>query len=487
MEARIVTVRVRWWRDPGSPRWTAGAVLFILLTLPFGVPHRPLAAGDEAREAAVVANMLATGDWRQAALGGEVLYEKPPFFYMSVAAAARTLGGLSPLSARLVSVLFAALALAATARAGTALFGPRGGFAATLLLASTYLFAVNAHNCLIDVVLAGCVAAGMCAFIVRASSGAPRWDFWWGLCAAAALLAKGLVGPILLVLLTLPFWRLSARRLPLPQSVSAGAVGLPLAAFALWMGVTWSAWGAHGLYEVLWVQHVGRFLGFHEPGYEHHRAGFFYYLFLLPALVFPWTLLFGGGLARAFTREGSRNLRPLASGFLLALVLLSVAGTKRTVYLLPLTPVAALLGAGYLEEAGRRPTRGARLLLRTQVAVAAAGLTAVFGLRLLPLSTGQPDRERRVPPQAHVLAYNVNLDILGKALIEMRHPAQEQYSVERAAQACGGGQTFVLSEVEHLLPPHVALLRELLAPVYVGEVGGKLMALYRCRAMPDRS
>ena len=39
---------------------------------------------------------------------------------------------------------------------------------------------------------------------------------------------------------------------------------------------------------------------------------------------------------RAWTREG-RRLRPLASAFLLALLLLSAAGTKRTVYLLPLS------------------------------------------------------------------------------------------------------------------------------------------------------
>ena len=470
------------------------AALFVLLTAPLGVSSRPLPAADEAREAAVVANMLATGDWRQNALGGEVLYEKPPFFYMAVAAAARAADGLSPFSARLPSVLFAALALLATARAGAALFSPRAGLAAMLLLASTYLFVVNAHNCLIDVALTGCVAAGFCAFIARASLGAPRWDAWFGLFTAGALLSKGLIGPILLVLLTLPFWRLSSERRPLRQSVSVGALVMPLAAFALWMGVAWSAWGAHGLYEVLWVHHVGRFLGFAEPGYEHHRAGFFFYLPLLPGLLFPWTLLVGGGLSRAFRPEGRRALRPLAVGFLLALLLLSVAGTKRTVYLLPLVPVAALLCAGYLEEALRHPTRGSRVLLGTQLAIAAAGLAAVVGLGLFPFSKTEPDQEAeffrevelRVPPGAPFLAYNVNLDILGKAVIEMRRPPPEQYSVERALEACEKSGAFVLSEVEHLREPHVAPLRRALAPIYVGMAGDKVVALYRARRAADR-
>ena len=175
----------------------------------------------------------------------------------------------------------------ATYRAGAALFSPRAGLLAMLLLGSTYLFVVNAHSCLIDVALTGCVAAGVSAFLPRASSGAPRWDAWWGLCAAGALLAKGPVGPILLVLLTLPFWRLSAVRRPLRQSVSAPAIVLPILALALWMGVTWGASGAHGPYEVFWVQNVGRFAGFDSPDYEHHRAGFFFYLARLPGRLFP--------------------------------------------------------------------------------------------------------------------------------------------------------------------------------------------------------
>jgi 4-amino-4-deoxy-L-arabinose transferase-like glycosyltransferase len=317
---------------PGLRRWTAAAALLVVLTAPIGVARRPLAAGDEAREAAIVQNMLSTGDWRKNLVGGEVLYEKPPFFYMSVAAAARTTGSLSPLSARLPSVFFAALALGATAWAGGALFSRRAGIVAMLLLATTYLFLVNAHNCLIDVPVLGFVTLGLAAFVARQRRGAPRWDGWWGLAAAGALLAQGLIGPTLLILLTLPFWWFSAERRPLRRSVSTGALAVPLAALALWIGVTWSALGGHGVYEALWVNNVGRFLGFAEPGYAHHKASFSNYLPLLPGLVFPWTPLLAGALARAWTRDGRRSLRPLASGLLAALLLLSVAGKVVALY-----------------------------------------------------------------------------------------------------------------------------------------------------------
>ena len=524
----------------------AAAVMFLLVTAGIGVARRPIAASDEAREAAVVKNMLVTGDWRRSELGGEILYEKPPFFYMAVAAAARATGSLSPLSARFPSVLFAALALGATFSAGAALFSPRCGVVAMLLLATSYLFIVNAHNCLIDVPVLGFTALGLAAFIARERRGEPRWDLWWGLAVAGALLAKGLIGPILLVLFTVPFWWLSGKRRPITHSVSPGALLLPLLAFGLWVALTWSSYGPHGLYEVLWINHVGRFLGFAEPRYVHHRASFFFYLPLLPGLVFPWVLLFAGGLRRAFAPDGRRALRPLAWGFLAAFLLLSASGTKRTVYLLPLLPVVALLSAGYLEEVWRRPTAGALRLLQAQLPLVALGvavvallpalleervgptetgvlagavlagaliavaagesanrlgraalLLAAVGLGLLlfhslPRMEADPDAEffriveRRVSPEVPFYAYNVNLDILGKALLEMPRPPREEYSVERSIEVCQKGPAFVLSEVEHLEPPHVAPLREALAPVYVGRVGDKLVALYRCRVPSAR-
>jgi hypothetical protein len=171
---------------------------------------------------------------------------------------------------------------------------------------------------------------------------------------------------------------------------------------------------------------------------------------------------------------------------LAALLLLSVAGTKRTVYLLPLVPVAALLSAGYLEAVWRRPTRGQRLLLTAQTVLAAAGVAAaVLAARAAP--QGDPDADlframaQRLTPGVPFYAYNVNLDILGKALLEMPRPPREEYSVERLVAVCQKEPTFVLSEVEHLREPHVAPLRQALLPLYVGKSADKVVALYRTK------
>lgn len=476
-------------RDPGSPRWAAaaGVVVLVAVAASLAAAGRPVTS-DEAREAAIARNMLASGDWRRTVLGGNVVHEKPPFFYMAVAAAARAAGRFSPLSARVPSVFFAGLALAATAVSGTALFSRRAGAAAAVILATTYLFVVNAHACLVDAPLVGFTALGIAAFSVRSRHDAPRWDALWGLAAGAALLAKGLVGPVLLVLFTLPLWFFSARRRPLRRSISAGALAVPALALGLWIAVTWSGGGARALAESLWINQAGRFLGFERGEYVHHREGFFYYLVRLPGLLFPWILLPAAASRRAFSQSSRGSaLRPLACGFFLALLLLSASSTKRGLYLLPLTPVAALLSAGCLEERLRERTPRHGPLLIAQLGLAAAG-AAALAVAGLSMSRGDPEAElfrhieERVNPRLPFLAYNLNENLLGKAELEMRRPPVQQYSVERSVEAVEAGAAYVLSQDEHMREPHVAPLRRALVPVYVGEADGKVVVLYRARS-----
>jgi hypothetical protein len=148
---------------------------------------------------------------------------------------------------------------------------------------------------------------------------------------------------------------------------------------------------------------------------------------------------------------------------------------------------AVLVGVLVVVAAGESADR----LGRAALLLAATGL-ALLPLYILPRMEADPDAEffrsaeRRVSPEVPFYAYNVNLDILGKALLDMPRPPREEYSVERSIEVCQKGPAFVLSEVEHLEPPHVAPLREALAPVYVGRVGDKLVALYRCRTAAAR-
>src|SRR5262249_39416701 len=180
-------------------RYVLGVGGLVLLTAPLGGRSRPLRIGDEARQAATAKPLAESGDFRGTRLAGRELEEKPPFFYASVASSIRLGHGATRWSTRLPSILFSAMTLLAAAAIAGILFSKRASLLAAIILATTYLFAVNAHNVVVDVALTGFVALGLLASVSASRrAGFPRWEAGFGLAAAGAVLVKGFVGAALL-------------------------------------------------------------------------------------------------------------------------------------------------------------------------------------------------------------------------------------------------------------------------------------------------
>lgn len=85
-----------------------------------------------------------------------------------------------------------------------------------------------------------------------------------------------------------------------------------------------------------------------------HREGFHYYLSMLPAVIFPWSIGLPAALRRAWPKGGGRDENPQrrSDTFLLAWLLgvvffFSIPGAKLSTYLLPSMPAVALLMARY--------------------------------------------------------------------------------------------------------------------------------------------
>lgn len=129
---------------------------------------------------------------------------------------------------------------------------------------------------------------------------------------------------------------------------------LALVPLLIWLGFLFQRGGMQAVGEVLWTNSVGRFSGsFVEAG---HYEPFYYYLAKLPEAFLPWNILVYLGLWH-FRKSLVRNrYRLFFSVWLVAqFTLLTLASSKRTVYLMALTPAAAVLAAEY-----------ARVLLRAK-------------------------------------------------------------------------------------------------------------------------
>lgn len=518
----------------------------MVVTAPLGVGNRPLCVGDETRETAIAKQMADSGDFLQTRLAGLRMVEKPPFFYASVASSIRLRHGVTRYSARLPSIFFSAITLLSAAAAASILFSQRAGLISAAILATTYLFVVNAHNVVVDVALTAFVGLGLLAFAAASRrKGFPRWDLGFGLAAAGALLAKGFVGLALLSLVTLPFWLFSRPRRRLTECVSAGAVLAPAAALLLWAGVTFGRGGMAALSEAIWDQQVGRLLGFRRREYSHHRAPFYFYLAALPGMLFPWIVTLPAAVRRGVRLRGrgsgSSTLLALATGLLAALLFLSAAGTKRTIYFLPVVPVAAILIGSFLDlklsesrshmprilwfqfavvalaavavpllpaaaDGKITPSETARV---AAVALACVGLgffsrrspprivavsllVAMGSLFLLAgysLPRWQRERasrdffarvERRLGGRGTLYSYDLNQDVLGEACLQLPHPPvarEDPAGLENTLRRPG---SFLLIEAAALRRAPASWISAL-EPIETGHAGNRRVVLLRSR------
>lgn len=354
-------------RKPFSPV-PFSVMLLCLSLLVFGIGGRALWTADEPREAEIAREMAEVfRGWvsgkpvlgRSAAipfLAGEPFVEKPPLYYWLSALMMLTAGRLidPAVAARALSALAGGLTMMLLWLVLRSRWGNREGVAAALILSVTAGFFMSSHWILIDPLLMLLTAGAILLTFQGLDSGQPGWVLAGYLAGGLAFLTKGFVAWGLIfpaaVALTFLYFREIIRR---PM--------LHLTGLALFFGpgLIWAAAFHSGAGEELWREwlvnnNLGRFSG---DTTKSHLRGPLYYLGIGPLLLLPWTPLLIGGLLRPRSqegRDGPRNLFLLLLAWAVGgLVLLSLAGTKRDIYLYPLLPGFAGLAVYCLRDIPR--------------------------------------------------------------------------------------------------------------------------------------
>jgi 4-amino-4-deoxy-L-arabinose transferase-like glycosyltransferase len=349
---------------------------------------------DEPRESEIAREMRASGDPVVPRFDGCAFLEKPPLFYWCALAAAKLPLGIPELEMRLPSILAALGLLGVTYVLGRELFDRRTGRAGAALLLTTFQFWWLGKRALLDMALAFFVGAVMLAFLLgyRRPSRRTAYFLIGGAAAAGAVLTKGLIGLLIpgVAIAAYLLWRREARVLVSWPVLAAALV--PLAAAGVWVALlAGRPDGACYVREFLVENHVKRFIG---GGYGGHRQPFWYYIESLATDFQPWVLFLpsaaaalwpgwrpaprhGSGAGDGETRDDAGSAAFLWSWLLPALVVLSLASAKRSIYLLPLTPALALLVAAWWRGRGARAERRGRT---SRWAVVPALILAALGL-----------------------------------------------------------------------------------------------------------
>ncbi|OLF55777.1 ArnT family glycosyltransferase [Pseudomonas chlororaphis] len=361
-------------------------LLLAALLFFFALGNHQLQGSTEARVAGIAMQMHLDDDWVTPRLFGQPFLEKPPLSLWLDASAIRVFGG-TPWAVRLASAfagLFSVLLVYAMLRR----FGRPApvAWAAGIMLATMASYWSNVRGVGEDALLSLGVTLALLAFFQaqrRQAEQQPAPLSWllFAVGIAIATLSKGVLGlamPGVVIFAYLLADSLIDKRFTFGHWLKPALLTLlGLVPLLVWLGFLYQRGGLQALGEVLWTNSVGRFDGsFEEAG---HYEPFYYYLAKLPQAFLPWNILVYLGLWH-FRKSLAKNRYLLFfSLWLLAqFTLLCLASSKRTVYLMSLTPAAAVLAAEY----------GAVLYQRLRLRAAGAGFWSAVGRQRRGLAIG---------------------------------------------------------------------------------------------------
>ena len=369
---------------PPAPAWKALGLLALWLLITLGL--RPLLLPDEGRYANVARDMLLSGDPLVPLLNGLPFFHKPPLMYW-LDMAAMALLGVNPFSARFAPFVGAWVMGAALFFAVRRWHGPLLARRTLLVLATCPFFFIGAQYANLDMLVGGLITATVLAF-ARALDGEVRSLRWlliaWA-CAAASVLAKGLIGVLLLPALVIGPWLLARRRWRDVLWLLHPAGLLVFAALALPWFVAMQ-WRYPGFFDYFIVeQHFRRFA---QASFNNVHPAWFY-VAVLPALTLPWSLWLPAALRNAWReRAGPQRARlALCAWWIVAVVgFFSLPSSKLVGYVLPaLAPWCLLLSLAVVPY-----QRAARWALVTAgvaclaIVVLLASPTLMAALKLAP-------------------------------------------------------------------------------------------------------
>ena len=330
-------------------RFLALAGLGVLLYLAF-IGLRDVWYPDEPDIAEVALAMFRSGDWIAPRRMGVVWVDYPPMIYWIGVISAHLLDGMTAFTLRLPNALVAIFTVLLTCAAASRWYDSKTGLWSGFALMTCLLFVYEANSYRPDILFTFFIAAAM---ILYADGALDKPRLWLRLaafaCLGGAMLAKGILG-LLLPGLILVLWLGSRKQWLrilelLPLSLVSVVVFLP------WVAGTAQTMGWDNILHEFYAQNFARF----DSGFRGHQQPLQYYFVNFWMDFSPWSWLFPAAIIWTW-RSGllkTPRAQLLLWWFGTFFVFLSLAATKRQLYMLPAFPAVALLIGPWLASVGR--------------------------------------------------------------------------------------------------------------------------------------
>lgn len=330
---------------------------------------------DETRYVTVAWNMWLRGDFLVPYLNDVAYSHKPPmlFWMMQLGWA---VFGVNDWWPRMVPSLFALGGVFLVARLSRLLWPQQEDTArmSSVVLFSCLLWMIFATATMFDMLVAFFTLLGMFGILTAWRGNAKKGWALVGLAIGFGLLAKGptILLQILPAALLAPWWaKDSGIHWASWYKGVLGAILLGAAIALTWAIPAGIRGGEVYQHAIFWGQTADRMVN----SFAHQRP-FWWYLPLMPVLLFPW-LLWGGVWRGLMALRGHRfdaGVKFCIAWALPVFLAFSLISGKQVHYLLPIFPAFALLVARGLSQLTTPPARISRLLAGLILMVVAVGL-----------------------------------------------------------------------------------------------------------------
>ena len=382
----------------------AGFVLILTAILFFARLGARALWSSEFRWAEIAREMIVTHNYFWPTINGHVYYDKPLGSYWLVIFSTPFTGGLNEAATRLPSAIAGMLAVCLLMLLTRRLYDARTAIISGVILATSFSFVFFSRDASADVETIAGELAALLLFSHNEERGGGIWVVGLWLIMAATSLTKGLLGFALPLLMIGAYSCLRDGWTQLFQELSRGSladrirrfidrnrsffnwytvVGVAIGGFVYYLPFEISArmMGTQKGLAMVYRENVVRF--FHP---FDHRGPIYLYIYVIFGLMAPWSALLPAALVethslRHVNAEPARSDRFALVYFWATFIFFTLSGSRRSYYILPILPAAAMLVARTLAYPGELRSTFARRLLVAGYAIIA--IAAVGGIVLL--------------------------------------------------------------------------------------------------------
>ena len=393
--------------------WTRLQIVgFCILVLILGIAH-PEMYRNEGLRASLAAEAMREGEWLVPHLHGDPHLTKPPGMAVLIALSSLPFGEVTPISARLPSVLAGAAFILLFSWSIAQRFGSSAGWVAAILLPSCPLWLDRVPSAEIDLVQLAWVGSSIVCLLHAAEEDSQRWWLTAMICVAGGLFTKW-TAPIFFYLTAIPWlWSQGKLRLLVHRGHLVGL--LLVAALAVgWLGVVAHSVGWDLLFDTLSREALLRFSPAHHPRpYPWDELLTFPLGFLAGCLPCSLAILFAfrPGFASCWDDRGRAFLRLCQVWLVTSLVFWTLAPGHRPRHILPAQPavvgLAVMVALSYSVEMTRRRVLLVVLVGWLAVKIAFVGWYVPARQANRHPSHGAAILTEKIPPQE--ILYVVNL------------------------------------------------------------------------------